>query len=170
MYLVWAAELSQCVVSPCFMEKPFEPELSFTSQRFTACRGVAQGHSAYWSPPCYTRTEACVGTRAPITVHLWALPSWVILVHSVRKLNTIKHVCTAMQHLTEWSSWMGQYFNQQKKRGQSCSQGAESFCHSLRKMATTASNPSCYFPCSAFLGDGRMRHILIYFIVYFFKG
>lgn len=45
---------------------------------------------------CYVRSEACVRTRAPILVHLGALPVWVILVHSVRKLNAIKHVYAAM--------------------------------------------------------------------------
>lgn len=49
---------------------------------------------------------------------VWAVPLWVIHGHPVSKLNPTKQVHAATHHLSEWSGWKGQYFNQQQRRGQ----------------------------------------------------
>lgn len=130
LHFVSITELSEQVVHSVHISqgKSFHPkEVSTSHLQPRVKTRLPQIWSTYWSQTLKTLWyTACVRTC------VWAVPLWVIHIHSVNKLNATKHVCAATYHSTEWSGWIEQYFNQQQRRGQHCNlKWAEDFLMSL---------------------------------------
>lgn len=106
--------------------------ISLVATRLTVRFRITQSWSTYRSHSELCDITLPYSACVCVCTCVWAVPLWVILLHSVSKLNSIKHVRAATYHLTEWSGWIEQYFNQQRRRRQRCSlEGAEAFPLSL---------------------------------------
>lgn len=84
------------------------------------------------------------------------------------QLGNDYQACQCSNVALNWVKWLnGAIFQSIEEDRTALQSRGRGFLSLIRKMATAAAKPSCYSLCSLFLGDGWIRLIVIYFIIFF---